>query len=61
MALSTKLVTWWEYACPECDHTVVVDEPFPPTTTCPACSKTWHTEKLRVAGYLTQQRLRVPK
>jgi ssDNA-binding Zn-finger/Zn-ribbon topoisomerase 1 len=56
-----KTMRWWECDCPECGAShALPDPPFPATTTCPDCGKTWNVQKMRAAGYVALQQDRVP-
>lgn len=54
--MKLKTVTWWEYSCPDCETSnALPNPPFPATSTCRECGRTWDVQKLRAAGYITLQ------
>jgi hypothetical protein len=55
-----KVVSWWEYSCPECDATnVLPNPPFPTVHTC-ECGKSWDVQKLNAGGYIYSAKETIP-
>jgi len=59
--MKTKILSWWEYDCPECEASnALPDPPFPTTHTCRECGRSWNMQKLNAHGYIALQKERVP-
>lgn len=59
--MKTKEVRWWEYECPDCDTSNDVGvPPFPATSTCRECGRTWDVQKLVKANLVGLCSMRIP-
>ncbi len=60
--MDMKLVTWWEYDCPECDTSnTLPNPPFPSVHACRECGRVWNVNKLREAEFISLCKHRIPK
>jgi len=59
--MTTKILSWWEYDCPECETSnALPNPPFPASHTCRECGRSWNVQKLNAKGYIALQKERVP-